>query len=696
MRHSVVLIVRSVLATNTDGPLKSLAPGGEGRGIPDRIDIDPDLINTRDDLGAALTALRQRAGYTVRELATRAGLPRATADGYVRGKHLPSLAQVEPFRSLLVACGITAEDELLAWQEAVARIRASSDGRVGESRGRRRGESTGNPYRGLRHLDVEDAGLFFGREAFVGEVLDRLARLRDSTADGLRLLFIVGASGSGKSSALRAGIVPAVAEGALSGGGRWSTPVMVPGADPAGALENALAATQSPATSTGAAGTGTQRLLVIDQFEQLYTHISEDAERERFAAALAALGSDTLIVAGLRADFLTSVAGDAVFAPSLEDWRMSIPRLSEVELCAAVASPAEACGATVDKALVDLVLSDVLPVRRPGAAADHCALPLLSQALFLAWEHHTYSHLTVADYQAGGGLHAAVRQIAKQVDQELSLPDRELARRMLLRLVDVDEDGIAGRRRAAREELSATDPGITTKMGELLEYFVARRLITADEQHIEISHDALLTAWPRLAEWIAADHAGLRTHRRLTSAANGWRSAGRDDRLLMRDGVLADVEEWAGDADNRAAMNGLEVMYLSASTRARATTHGRTRRRIRAPRRRLVAAAVLLLVAVAVLGYVLRNTGIGHTRRQWTASTNFPGCSPPIALTAPTTPTGSAAPPAPAGSQPVTQAIRLRAPSAKATQDAKTPPGQLKPKNNPHQTAAAKHKNAKA
>lgn len=621
----------------------------------------------------------------MRELATRAGLPPATADGYVRGKHLPSPAQIGPFCSLLVACGITDKRELAAWQEALARIRASSDGRVGESRGRQRGEGTINPYRGLRPFEAGDASLFFGRAAFIDEILGRLARLQDSTQDGPRLLFIVGASGSGKSSVLRAGVVPAVARGGLGGGDRWRSLVMVPGADPLGALDNALAAAQSPA-----APGGMHRLLIIDQFEDLYTYIGDEAERKRFVGALAALGPDTLIVVGLRADFLDRVAGDATLAPSLEEWRLAVPPLSEVELRAAIAQPAKAYGVTVEDALVELVLADMLPARRPGAIADHSALPLLSHALFAAWEHHTHSRLTAADLRAAGGLRGAVQQSAEQVYQESSLADRERARRMFLRMVNLYEGTIATRRGIAREALCATEPGLDAKMDELLDRFVAKRLVAVGEQHIEISHDALLIAWPRLAGWIAADHTGRRTNRQPTSPANGRQSCCLDNNVPMRGSVLTGIETSAGDTDNRAA---LDRRHLAGSVQVRAAGRDGVRQEI-GPRRWLAAAiAVLLLVAAAAIGHTL--DAMNDARQRWAASTSpsMPGTGHVV----PAVPTATPRPPAPAASKApspapyVARSAMSQTASPKATTRAKTPPGQAKSHSGPHQTGQTQH-----
>ncbi|MEU4689024.1 helix-turn-helix domain-containing protein [Actinoplanes sp. NPDC023714] len=556
----------------------------------ERADDDLRRVETREEWGHALTGLRLRAGLTVRELARRCGLSSATAGGWVKGTHLPGPAQRDQFRTLLAACGVPGEN-VPAWEEALDRVRERTDGRQG-----RRGPAT-SPYRGLEPFEAEDAGLFFGREDFVDEILDRLADLRGNGPDE-RLLFLIGASGSGKSSLLRAGVQPAVLDCAWDGE-PWSVAIMVPGPDPLTALNRTLEGATEP------------RLLIVDQFEELYTLAAGQASG--FVAALTGLGPRTLIVAGLRADFFAAAAADPRLLPALQERQMVVPPLAGEQVRAAIVGPAEACDVRVDEALVEVVLADVLPGHLPVArTGQQHVLPLLSHALLAAWRRRVRGRLTLPHYREAGGLRGAVQQSAEQAYADLDPAGKELARRLFLRLVTVDDDVITTKRRITLDEL----PAGREQMRPVLERFVAQRLITAHEQHVEISHDALLTAWPRLAEWIVADHAGLLVHRRLTRAAEDWRAGGSDPQGLLRGNLLIQVGEWARDPDHRAAMNAAERDFLDRSVDAEEAGRLAARRRVRVLRRLVAALMAVVVVAVGLAGYAFRAGSIAADQRK--------------------------------------------------------------------------------
>ncbi|MFI6078047.1 hypothetical protein ACIA5C_41610 [Actinoplanes sp. NPDC051343] len=536
--------------------IESVLRAREDRAID--VDIDPAGISSRDELRLALTTLRRSAGATIRDIARRADVPRATADDYLSARHLPGLTQTGQFRALLRACGVREQSDLDGWVTALQRVRADSDGRLARRRSRQPA-----PYRGLAAFEPADADVFFGRDSLVRRLVERV----DEVRSGSGLLFLVGASGAGKSSVLRAGLLPALTAPAR---------LLVPGADPAAELEKVLAETPGV------------RVLVVDQFEELYT-LADPASAGRFLDHLTTLDRGTVVVAGLRADFFAPVAGEPRLVESLQAGPVVVPPPTDEELRAIIVGPAAGRGVAVEQALADILVAD--------ARSGQNVLPLLSHALLAAWEGRGGDRLTVGDYQAAGGLRGAVQQSAEAAYGGLAPAQRELARRMFLRLVNLDEGVVTTKRRIDRSELPGGDePGDEARV---IEAFVGHRLVTVDERHVEISHEALLIAWPRMAEWVAADHAGLLTHQRLTRAANDWTDHGNDSHRLFRGTQLAGTEEWAADPDHRAAMNRRERAFLAAAVAARAAEQRAARRRVRLLAG-LACGLVAALVATAV------------------------------------------------------------------------------------------------
>lgn len=560
--------------------------------------VAPDGIQTRADLAAALTALRARSGMTVRELARRLDMPSATIGGYVSGRHLPGPGQLRLFCALLRECGV-AEGELDGWTEAVARIRITFDRRVSRAT---------TPYRGLEPFRSEDSELFFGREEATAEILGRLRDLRAAAgaeAEPIAMLLVVGASGSGKSSLLRAGVQARVQAGALDGDGvSWSTAVIRPGSAGLDALHRGVAELD-----------GGARLLIIDQFEEVFSLPPE--ERRAFFEGirhLCALG--TLIVAGLRADFYEAALREALLLPLLRTRQILLGPMTASEIRRAISQPAAAVGVHVEDGLVDLLMADLAPGSPTGFAHDVGALPLLSHALLATWERASRNDLTIADYREAGGLRGAVRQSAEELYISLDPRQRDVAGRMFCRLVRVQDGVPLTRRRVARHELEELDGAEVSQDGlssglepdTVLGRFVAARLITIDAETAQLSHEALLTAWPRLATWIEHDRSDLRLHGQLTEATDQWIESSRDPALLLRGARLQVLAEWADEPSHRAGLNRAEREYLEGSIALaeseRRAAHRRTRRM-----QQLVAAAVTLAAIAVVLAIVAFHAG---------------------------------------------------------------------------------------
>ncbi len=435
-----------------------------------------------------------------------------------------------------------------------------------------------NPYKGLRPFDEADAPDFFGREALVERLVARLSE----TVEGSRFLGVVGPSGSGKSSVVRAGLVPALRKGAIHGSEAWFFVDMSPGALPFEELEAALRriAVNPPgslleqlenegsgflrAVERALPPDGSELLLVIDQFEELFTRVEDEEVRARFMASLVSAATDPdsriRIVVTLRGDFYDRPLGYQAFGELLGARTQTVGPLSPQELERAVAGPAEHVGVTPEPALLAEVVADAAD--RPGA------LPLLQYALTEVFERRRNGSLTLADYQGVGGLGGALADRAEHLYGSRDDAYRETIRQMFLHIVDV-EDVVEGlRRRVRRSELGAmeVDPAA---MALAIDEFENQRFLTFDrdpvtrEPTVEVAHEALLWGWHRLTEWIEIARDDVRAERRLAAEAADWEEAGRDPSFLLRGSRLGQFEAWA--AETTVALASGDREYLTAS-----------------------------------------------------------------------------------------------------------------------------------
>ena len=559
-----------------------------------------EAIATREELAAALTALREHAGLTVRQLASRLDVPVATLGDYFSGRHLPGSAQRARFARLLAACGVADPDEVEAWLAALARVRRASDGRAGR---------LPPPYPGLEPFGEDDAGRFFGREDATGELIGLLR----ASASGVAVL--VGPSGVGKSSLLRAGVLAALRRGALEEHPRpgessvgsslgWSAAALTPGDDPLGALEAAVGALRAPF------------VLVVDQLEEIFAPELGLAARGEFLARLFELASaERLVLLGLRADFYNDAAAEPLLLPVLQHDQLLLGPMDEEALRRAILEPARQVGVAIEDGLVELLLAEL---RHHAATGAHepGALPLLSHVLRSTWEHSHHGELTLAAYRDAGGVGGAIAQSAERCFLALTPAEQELARRLFLRLVNVDEDGRTTRRRVRRAELAGAGH-VDARAGtaSVLEHFVGARLVTVDATTVAISHEALLEAWPRLGSWLVEDRAELYLHHQLASAASGWLESGRDEALLLRGSRLVAVADWVDDPRRRDLLSGAEIDLLEESVALRRRERTAERRRRRRLRQALAASAIFALVAAVLAGVAFSADAGANTAR---------------------------------------------------------------------------------
>jgi DNA-binding SARP family transcriptional activator/WD40 repeat protein len=421
------------------------------------------------------------------------------------------------------------------------------------------------PYQGLRPFDAEDADFFHGRDAVIDEAIRRL--------EAFPLLVVVGPSGSGKSSLVRAGLLPELARR-----GR-SAVVLNPGTDPPASLATALASTSDPSA------------VVVDQLEEAFTE-SADAERAaHFCDRLAELaGGETPVVVTLRADFLGALAASAALSRLAERGLLLLTPLSESDLREAIEAPARQVGLVLEPGLVDLLVRDVLG--EPGG------LPLLSHALAETWEHRDGVVLTVEGYAATGGIRGAVAKSAERLYDSLSAEDRVALRSVLHRLVTPTP---AGEPTVARvpTRVFAGSPDAP----RLLDLLVRSRLVTTTEDTASIAHESLVRAWPRMRTWLDEDVEGQRILAHLQVAADGWMTLGRPADELYRGARLAAAQEWVERTSPVLAPIEAEFLAAAADREDDERSHEQRRsvaqaRRNRQLRGALAAAAVLLVVSL--------------------------------------------------------------------------------------------------
>jgi len=371
------------------------------------------------------------------------------------------------------------------------------------------------PFKGLASFQTADAQYFFGRERLVAELV--------AHAVGAPLLAIVGPSGSGKSSVLRAGLIPALAGGALPGSENARQLLMRPGAHPLRELRRVL----------DDVGGGDAVTLAIDQFEETFTLCRDEAERAGFVDELITLGGERgLVLLAVRADHYGRCAAYPALSRLVAANHVLVGAMRSAELRRAVECPARRAGLDVEPELADALVADV--EGEPGA------LPLLSTALLELWQRRDGRRLRHATYERSGGVHGAVARLAEDAYGSLDADGRTVARRVLLHLADVRDDGTVERRRLSLDELgSGRDPAVERVVALLAD----RRLLTVSAGTVELAHEALLREWPRLREWIDADRDTLRLEQNLRSAAEEWRRLDRDDGALLRGARLMQARQ---------------------------------------------------------------------------------------------------------------------------------------------------------
>lgn len=520
-------------------------------------------------------------------------------------------------------------------------------------------DSRKSPFKGLQFFDENDAPLFFGREQSVANIVNRLQEHR--------FLVVVGASGSGKSSIIRAGVIPAIRQGKQTSNysvsreydKRWTIITLTPTSDPFGKLALAITRDMPTVYETKTiekelnAHPGnlyvylrklldrqqkSHLLLIVDQFEELFAVCKDELARRNYintllhTTTLENIGVNVIIV--LRADFYAQIAQYDILREALMTRQILVGSMNRNELRQAIEEPAKKMGSTFQDGLVEQLLRDV------GAGENRDpepgALPLLSHALLETWRRRSGNSLTLFGYLATGGVQGAIAETAESTYQSLNKLQKKIARNIFLRLTELGEGTEDTSRKVALHELISTDE--TESDGQhILNILTQERLITTSDGYVEVAHEALIREWPRLQNWLNDDREGLRLHWKLRDAALDWDKHDRNYSYLYEGARLSVLEEWLPLA--KQPLSELEKAFVDASIRRREQAITKEReiqksqldserrraeaehmraeeqsRRVKTLRRAFVIISLLSILAVgaAVYGILQRDTAIAE------------------------------------------------------------------------------------
>lgn len=472
-----------------------------------------------------------------------------------------------------------------------------------------------NPYKGLAPFGEADRADFYGRDDVVENLVDLIR--------GRGLAAVIGASGSGKSSAVLAGLVPQLRDGALPGSEEWSVVGMVPGTDPFEEFHIALRSVAVAEPTTTAAdrsrelrhafaaaldGPSSNALLVVDQFEEVFSSRVDETTRRAFLDNLVDLATDRSrrfrVVLTLRADFCDRALAQPGFGELVSEGSLLLAPMRPEQVEEAIRRPAARVGVQVEPGLTAEIVRDL--------STAPAYLPLLQYVLSELFERRVEDRLAVHIYRSLGGVHGVLERRAEPTFASLGAGAQSACRQLFLRMVHLGEHGEETRRRLPLSELQGL--GRRADVDEALEAFAAARLLTYDRDPlsrtptVEVAHETVIQRWTRYRLWIDEARADLLAHRRVAAAASTWATAEEDPSYLLTGGPLAAAVEL--EAGHRVVLNAVESRFVEESRRAgeAAREHEEDRRRREAAlteraRRRLAlglaAAAVAGLVAVA-------------------------------------------------------------------------------------------------
>jgi WD40 repeat protein/transcriptional regulator with XRE-family HTH domain len=499
--------------------------------------LSPISIGPFATFGDLLKYLRRRERLTQLELSIAVGYSEAQISRLEKNQRLPDLTTIQAL--FIPALHLQDEPQLTArfleLAHSARQVEAPTPGVP--------------PYKGLLYFDEPDSELFFGREALTAQLTRHVLDLSQDSP--MRFLVVIGASGSGKSSLVRTGLVVALKRAG------WEACVFTPSINPLKMLAKNL---QSERVKNAE-----RVLILVDQFEEVFTHCCDEVDRITFIEKLLTYAQEETkkysVVIALRADFYARCAQYPLLRQAVSAEQEYIGGMTAAELRRAIEEPAIHGSWEFEPGLVDLLLDDI--GARGASEPEPGALPLLSHALLATWEHRVGQRFTLSGYHACGGVRGAIAETAESVyNDQLNQVQQELAQHIFLRLTELGEGTEDTRRRATLGEM-VRQPAEAAQLRAVLNTLAEARLIILNDDSAEVAHEALIREWQRLHEWLSQDRHGLLLHRHLTNAAHEWERSNRDPSELYRGARLAQMQEWATTHPDR--LNLLEQAFLTVS-----------------------------------------------------------------------------------------------------------------------------------
>ncbi|HAV77027.1 MAG TPA: hypothetical protein DCX53_06710 [Anaerolineae bacterium] len=531
--------------------------------------IPAGMVEKFTTFGDLLRFLRRRAGITQMELSIVVGYSDAQISRLEQNLRLPDIPTIEA--RFVSALGLENEPKTIArLLDLAANVRREDAPGLGLC-----------PYKGLNYYDETDADLFVGREALTAKLTEHMISLALSgTPSNLRFLAVIGASGSGKSSLVRAGLIPTLRWNKKSTD--WDIRILTPTANPIERLASSLTQEIESVSRTATlmddmvsdqrslqifanrafqTKNNSRLLLVIDQFEEVFTLCRSEEDRasfiENLLTASSEAGGPVVVLITLRADFYAHCADYVHLREALAENQEYIGSMSIDELRRVIEEPAHRGRWEFEPGLVELLLHDI--GHEPGS------LPLLSHALMETWQRRRNRMMTLSGYTSTGGVRGAIAETAEAVFVDQFTREQQLtAKRIFLRLTELGDETSTEdtRRRATLSELILKTEE-TNSTQTVLKVLADARLIITNEDSVEVAHEALIREWPTLRGWLEDNREGLRLHQHLIEAAQEWDAQDREPDLCYRGARLSHAQEWA--ETHMDEMNVLEREFLDAS-----------------------------------------------------------------------------------------------------------------------------------